>query len=56
MNKYGLHGNLKALAGKGEELSSILLEASRLISRAMPVLACRPENGQELNVMGRISP
>jgi quinol monooxygenase YgiN len=32
MNKYLLHGKLKAKAGSGEQLSSILLQASQLIS------------------------
>ncbi|MEM8896756.1 MAG: antibiotic biosynthesis monooxygenase [Bacteroidota bacterium] len=34
MPKYGLHGKLQALSGKGEELSRILLEASQLVSTA----------------------
>jgi quinol monooxygenase YgiN len=34
MNKYGLVGKLKAKAGKGEDLASILLQASRLVSAA----------------------
>lgn len=34
MNKYGLHGKLKATAGNGDKLSSILLEASRLVATA----------------------
>jgi len=34
MNKYGLHGHLKATKGNGEKLASILLEASKLISTA----------------------
>ncbi len=34
MKKYGLHGKLKATAGKGEELASILKEASALVSTA----------------------
>jgi quinol monooxygenase YgiN len=32
--KYGLNGKMRAKAGKGDELASILLEASRLVSRA----------------------
>ena len=32
--KYGLFGSLKATPGKGDELASILLEASRLIATA----------------------
>lgn len=32
--KYGLHGHLKALPGKGEELANILLEAASLLSAA----------------------
>ncbi|MDQ3534618.1 MAG: antibiotic biosynthesis monooxygenase [Bacteroidota bacterium] len=34
MNKYGLHGKLTATEGNGDKLSSILLEASRLVSTA----------------------
>jgi len=34
MRRYGLHGKLKSINGKGEELASILSEASRLISSA----------------------
>lgn len=34
MNKYGLHGSLKAKLGKGQELSSILVEASKIVSQA----------------------
>ncbi|MFD2246933.1 putative quinol monooxygenase [Pontibacter ruber] len=34
MNKYGLHGKLKATVGNGEQLSSILLEAAKLVSTA----------------------
>ncbi len=34
MNKYGLHGKLKATAGNGEKLSSILLKAANLVSTA----------------------
>ncbi|HEY0054022.1 MAG TPA: antibiotic biosynthesis monooxygenase [Pedobacter sp.] len=34
MNKYLLHGKLTAQSGRGEELASILLEASKLISTA----------------------
>lgn len=33
-NKYGLHGKLKALAGKGDNLASILLEAANLVATA----------------------
>lgn len=34
MNKYGLHGKLKAASGKGDQLASILLEAAKLVSAA----------------------
>ncbi|WP_299820286.1 antibiotic biosynthesis monooxygenase family protein [uncultured Pontibacter sp.] len=34
MNKYGLHGKLNAQAGRGNELASILLQASALVSTA----------------------
>lgn len=34
MNKYGLHGKLKATEGNGNKLASILLDASRLVSTA----------------------
>lgn len=34
MNKYGLHGKLKASPGNGQQLADILLEASRLVSTA----------------------
>ena len=34
MNKYGLHGKLKAVKGKGKQLSSLLLQASSLMSNA----------------------
>ena len=34
MNKYGLHGKLKATAGNGEMLAGILSHASRLVSTA----------------------
>lgn len=33
-SKYGLHGKLMATAGNAEQLASILLEASRLVSSA----------------------
>ena len=98
MNKYGLHGKLQATTGNGEQLSRILLEASKLVSeakgcrlylvsqdsttpdavwvtevwdnkedhdnslhfpgvreliaKAMPLLAGKPEKGQELTVRG----
>lgn len=32
--RYGLFGKLKAISGKGDELASILLEASQLIATA----------------------
>ncbi|WP_162052018.1 putative quinol monooxygenase [Pontibacter pamirensis] len=34
MNRYGLHGKLMATEGNGEKLSSILLQASELVSTA----------------------
>ncbi|HUQ84783.1 MAG TPA: antibiotic biosynthesis monooxygenase [Candidatus Limnocylindrales bacterium] len=34
MNKYGLHGKLRAKSGQGDALASILLEASKLVSTA----------------------
>ncbi len=34
MSKYGLHGKLQATKGNGDQLASILLDASRLISSA----------------------
>ena len=34
MNKYGLHGKLKAKTGHGEKLASILLAASKLVVNA----------------------
>ena len=34
MSKYGLHGKLIAKDGKGDELASILLEASKLVASA----------------------
>lgn len=34
MNKYGLHGKLKAKNGSGEELAAILLQASQLVATA----------------------
>ena len=34
MDKYGLHGKLSAKAGQGIELSTLLLEASKLVSEA----------------------
>lgn len=34
MTKYGLHGKLTATEGNGDNLSSILLEASKLVSTA----------------------
>lgn len=34
MNKYALHGQLKAKEGKAKELADILLKASELISTA----------------------
>lgn len=33
-SKYGLHGKLKAKEGKADELISILLQASKLVSSA----------------------
>ena len=33
-NKYGLHGKLTATEGNGDQLATILLEASRLVSTA----------------------
>ena len=32
MKKYGLHGNLKATPGNGQQLADILLEAANLVS------------------------
>ncbi|MFD3000795.1 putative quinol monooxygenase [Pontibacter toksunensis] len=98
MNKYGLHGKLTATEGNAEKLSSILLQASalvstargchlymvskdktdenvvwvtevwdskedhdnsltvegvrELISQAIPILNGRPEQGQELEILG----
>lgn len=34
MKKYGLHGKLKAIPGKGEALAEILVQASTLVSHA----------------------
>lgn len=34
MKKYGLHGKLKASSGKGDDLASILKEASALVATA----------------------
>ncbi|MGI9541816.1 MAG: putative quinol monooxygenase [Cyclobacteriaceae bacterium] len=34
MNRYGLHGKLKAKESKGDELAAILLEASQLVAPA----------------------
>jgi quinol monooxygenase YgiN len=34
IKKYGLHGKLQAAEGKGEQLASILLKASQLVSSA----------------------
>jgi quinol monooxygenase YgiN len=34
MNKYGLHGKIQAQPGKGEELATILVQASSLVSTA----------------------
>ena len=34
MNKYGLHGVLKAKKSKGDEMASILLDASKLVGKA----------------------
>ncbi len=34
MSKYGLHGKLKANAGNGDKLASILSQASELVSKA----------------------
>jgi quinol monooxygenase YgiN len=34
MSKYGLHGKIKASSGNGDQLASILLEASKLVSTA----------------------
>ena len=34
MNKYGLHGKLTALAGKADQLATILLQASELVATA----------------------
>ncbi|WP_461491829.1 putative quinol monooxygenase [Pontibacter sp. HJ8] len=34
MNKYGLHGKLKATKGNGDKLASILLEAAKLVATA----------------------
>lgn len=44
MNKYGLHGHLKAKPGKGNELAAILLQASQLVATA---------NGCQLYYIGR---
>jgi quinol monooxygenase YgiN len=98
MNKYGLHGKLKATNGNRDKLAKILMEASKLvstakgchlylvskdnsdkntvwiteiwdskedhdnslkvagvkelISQAMPILAEKPEKGQELEILG----
>ena len=32
--KYGLHGKLKAVKGKGDELAAILIKASQVVSNA----------------------
>ena len=34
MNKYGLHGHLKASQGNGDKLAEILLKAAALVSKA----------------------
>ena len=34
MNKYGLHGKLRATAGNGDQLAAILLKASKLVATA----------------------
>lgn len=34
MNKYGLHGKLKAKKDNGEKLASILLQASELVAKS----------------------
>ncbi|MDF9798684.1 quinol monooxygenase YgiN [Catalinimonas alkaloidigena] len=34
MKKYGLHGNLQAVEGKGDSLADILVQASALVSDA----------------------
>lgn len=34
MNKYGLYGKLKARAGKGDELATLLLQAAELVRAA----------------------
>ncbi len=34
MNKYGLHGKLKAVPGKADALADILMAASKLVSTA----------------------
>lgn len=34
MNKYGLHGSLRAQAGQGKQLARILLEAAQLMGDA----------------------
>ena len=34
MEKFGLHGKLKATSGNGEQLAQILLEASALVATA----------------------
>jgi hypothetical protein len=63
MTYYGLHGGLQAQPGQGPALAAILLEAARLmsgapgcrlylVSRAMPLLAAGPEQGQQLTVLG----
>jgi len=98
MSKYLLHGKLTATAAKGEQLATILLEASKLVStakgcqlyliskdqadptavwitevwdskedhdnslhvagvkeligQALPLLAGKPEKGQELEMIG----
>lgn len=34
MQKYGLHGKLQAVDGKGEQLAAILLQAAKLVATA----------------------
>lgn len=34
MNRYGLHGHLKTIEGKTQELAEILIKASELVSTA----------------------
>jgi hypothetical protein len=51
MKKYLLQGKLVAKPGKLGELTQIMLRASELIGKAIPILAEMPTKGLEITLV-----